>query len=125
MTMLPRGPVMLDVAGTELNSEDRERILHPMVGGVILFARNYVSLAQLDLLTEAIGKLRDPPPLIAVDHEGGRVQRFREGFTGMPPMRRLGRLWDRAPLEAAAEAQRCGRVIASELGAHGIDFSFT
>ena len=116
---------MLDIAGTELDREDRERLLHPMVGGVILLARNYVSPPQLDLLTEAILELRTPPLLIAVDHEGGRIQRFRHGFSELPAMRALGELWDRSPLDAAQEATRCGRAIASELGARGIDFSFT
>ena len=125
MIQLPRGPVMLDVAGIELEQEDRERLLHPLVGGVILFARNYASPAQLDLLTGAIRALRDPHLLIAVDHEGGRVQRFRDGFTELPPMRTLGQHWDQDPREAVGEAERCGKLIASELGAHGIDFSFT
>ncbi len=121
----PRGPVMLDVAGLELEPEDRERILHPRVGGVILFARNYDSPAQLSTLTASIRALRDPAPLIAVDHEGGRVQRFRNGFSVIPPMRTLGALWDRDVAAAVAEAERLGRVIASELAAHDIDFSFT
>ena len=125
MTSLPRGPVMLDVAGIELTVEDRERLTHPSVGGVILFARNYASPRQLALLTGAILALRDPQLLIAVDHEGGRVQRFRDGFTELPPMRTLGQRWDHDALGAADEAERCGRVIASELAAHGVDFSFT
>jgi beta-N-acetylhexosaminidase len=125
MTLLPRGPVMLDIAGIELTAEDRERLTHPSVGGVILFARNYVSPRQLSLLTDAILALRDPQLLIAVDHEGGRVQRFRDGFTELPPMRTLGQRWDHDPLAAALEAERCGRVMASELAAHGVDFSFT
>jgi beta-N-acetylhexosaminidase len=125
MTSLPRGPVMLDVAGAELTVEDRDRLTHPSVGGVILFARNYASPRQLALLTGAILALRDPPLLIAVDHEGGRVQRFRDGFTELPPMRTLGQRWDHDALGAADEAERCGRVIASELAAHGVDFSFT
>src|SRR5438105_1824377 len=104
MTALPRGAVMLDIAGTELEGEDRERLLHPMVGGVILFARNYVSPPQLDLLTQAIIELRSPPLLIAVDHEGGRIQRFRNGFSQLPAMRTLGELWDRSPFDAAEEA---------------------
>jgi beta-N-acetylhexosaminidase len=116
---------MLDVAGAELTVEDRERLTHPSVGGVILFARNYVWAPQLDLLTATIGALRDPPLLIAVDHEGGRVQRFREGFTELPPMRTLGERWDRDAPGAADEAERFGRIIASELAAHRIDFSFT
>jgi len=125
MTQLARGPVMLDIVGIELNVEDRDRLMHPLVGGVILFARNYESHRQLDLLTDSIGALRDPPLLIAVDHEGGRVQRFRDGFSDLPPMRALGQRWDRDAPGAIAEAERCGRLIASELAAHGVDFSFT
>src|SRR5450631_4505986 len=125
MTSLPRGPAMLDVAGLELTADDRERLLHPFVGGVILFARNYASPRQLGYLTDAIIALREPQLLIAVDHEGGRVQRFRDGFTELPPMRTLGERWDHDAPGAADEAERCGLVIASELAAHGVDFSFT
>ena len=124
MTTLPRGPLMLDLAGLELSAEDRERISHPLVGGVILFTRNYAAPAQLDALTASIRALRDPPPLIGVDHEGGRVQRFRQGFSALPPMRELGRSWDRDAAAAAEEAERIGARIAGELSAHGIDFSF-
>jgi beta-N-acetylhexosaminidase len=116
---------VLDVAGLELTAEERERIAHPLVGGVILFTRNYVDAAQLDALTAAIRRVREPAPLIAVDHEGGRVQRFRHGFSQIPPMRTLGTLWDRDVAAAAHEAKRIGATIAAELGAHGIDFSFT
>jgi beta-N-acetylhexosaminidase len=116
---------MVDVLGTELTADDRERLLHPLVGGVILFARNYASASQLDVLTASIRALRDPQLLIAVDHEGGRVQRFRSGFTSLPPMRTLGHLWDFDARQAAGEAEECGKIIAAELGAHGIDFSFT
>lgn len=125
MIALPRGPVMLDVAGTELVGEDRERIAHPSVGGVILFARNYASPAQLKALTASIRAIRAPAPLIAVDHEGGRVQRFREGFSVIAPMRALGEHWDRDVRDAALEAERIGNLIGHELGAHGMDFSFT
>jgi len=124
MIALPRGPVMLDVAGLELTDDERERIAHPLVGGVILFARNYIDPEQLDALTAAIRDLREPSPLIAVDHEGGRVQRFREGFSAIAPMRTLGDLWDRDVAAAATEAKRIGATIAAELGAHGVDFSF-
>jgi beta-N-acetylhexosaminidase len=116
---------MLDVAGQDLDAEDRERIMHPLAGGVILFARNFDTPTQLAALTSSIRALRDPSPLIAVDHEGGRVQRFRAGFTAIPPMRTLGELWDRSVAAAAMEAERLGRIIADELVAHGIDFSFT
>ena len=125
MTSLPRGPVFLDVAGTELSAGERERIAHPRNGGVILFARNFESPGQLAALTAAIRAVRTPHPLIAVDHEGGRVQRFREGFTAIPPMRTLGELWERDLAAAARDATRLGWVIATELRGHGIDFSFT
>ncbi len=124
MIALPRGPVMLDVAGLELSAEERERIAHPLIGGVILFRRNYAESSQLKALTKAIRALRDPAPLIAVDHEGGRVQRFRDGFTTVPAMATLGRLWDRDVAAAAAEATRLGATIGAELSAHGVDFSF-
>lgn len=116
---------MLDVAGTELTAEDRRRLLHPLVGGVILFSRNFESCTQLKRLTAAIHGLRSPELIIAVDHEGGRVQRFREGFTAIPPMRVLGRAWDRNRSQAVETAQAVGLVLAAELRAHGVDLSFT
>jgi beta-N-acetylhexosaminidase len=119
------GPVMLDVAGTVLTPEDEARLKHPLVGGVILFKRNYESPRQLAELTASIHALRTPPLLIAVDHEGGRVQRFREGFSRIPPMRELGKLWDAHPKRARHLAQQAGYVLAAELRAHGVDFSFT
>ncbi len=119
------GPVVVGVQGTELSAEDRERLSHPLVGMVILFAANYASPGQLQRLTADIHALRDPQLLIAVDHEGGRVQRFREGFTRLPPMRALGRLWERDVLAACRTASSVGFVLAAELRAHGVDFSFT
>ena len=86
------GPVMLDVVGKELTADDVRRLQHPLVGGVILFARNFDNCAQLAALTASIHAVRKPPLLIGVDHEGGRVQRFREGFTKIPPMRELGKV---------------------------------
>ena len=123
-TPLARGPVFLGVGGCTLDAMDRERLGHPLVGGVILFGRNFADCAQLAELTAQIHALRTPPLLIAVDHEGGRVQRFRDGFTIIPPMRTLGELWDRDVAAAAAEARRLGEVMARELRAHGVDFSF-
>jgi beta-N-acetylhexosaminidase len=116
--------VVADVVGTVLTDEDRERLRHPAAGAVILFARNYESPEQLRSLTEEIEKLREPALPVCVDHEGGRVQRFREGFTAIPPMRELGRLWDRDRDAALQAARGAAYVIAAELGAHGIDFSF-
>ncbi len=121
---LPRGPAMLGVEGLELTPADRERLGHPSTGGAILFTRNYASPAQLEALCAAIHALRDPPLLIAVDHEGGRIQRFRDGFTAVPAMRTLGELWDRDVAAAAREAALAGWTLASELRARGIDFSF-
>src|SRR5437773_1014648 len=118
------GPVMVDVGGMELTPDDIERLQHPQVGGVILFARNFAAPLQLIQLTHSIRELRSPQLLIAVDHEGGRVQRFRHGFTAIPAMRALGKLWDRDPAQALAAARGCGFVIGSELQAHGVDFSF-
>ena len=124
MIELSRGPVVLGIEGTELGSADRERLLHPLTGGVILFTRNFESPAQLRALTAEIHAVRAPALLIAVDHEGGRVQRFRDGFTAIPPMCTLGDLWDRDVAGAAREAARLGSTLASELRAHGVDFSF-
>jgi len=125
MIELPRGPVLLGIEGGALTTGDRERLLHPLTGGVILFARNFETPGQLRALTAAIRAVRAPRPLIAVDHEGGRVQRFHDGFTAIPPMRMLGEIWDRNVAEAAREAVRIGTTIARELAAHGVDFSFT
>ncbi|MEO5698949.1 MAG: beta-N-acetylhexosaminidase [Casimicrobiaceae bacterium] len=122
---MARGPVMVDVAGLELTTDERDRLLHPAVGGVILFSRNYASPAQLRTLTAAIAAIRTPHLVIAVDHEGGRVQRFREGFCAIPPMRTLGTTWDLDVAAAADDARQLGLTIATELGACGIDFSFT
>lgn len=119
------GPVMLDVVGTELTADDIRRLQHPLVGGVILFARNFEHGAQLKALTASIHKVRQPPLLIAVDHEGGRVQRFREGFTKIPPMREFGKIWDKDRKKAMALAVEAGWILAAELRAHGVDFSFT
>ncbi len=118
------GPIMLDVVGTQLDADDIRRIQHPLVGGVILFSRNFEDCKQLSSLTSSIRAARQNI-LIAVDHEGGRVQRFREGFTNIPPMRELGRLWDDNRKLANTLATEAGWVLAAELRAHSIDFSFT
>ncbi len=115
---------MLDVAGTQLTAEDRKRLLHPLVGGVILFSRNFESCAQLQQLTAEIHALRSPQLIIAVDHEGGRVQRFRDGFTRLPPMRELGLVWNSDRRHAASLAHEVGFVLAAELRVYGVDLSF-
>jgi len=122
---LPRGPLMLGIEGPVLTGADRARLVHPTVGGVILFSRNYVDPEQLGALTESIRALREPQLLIGVDHEGGRVQRFRTGFTAIPPMRTLGARWESDRAAARLEARGIGATIARELVLHGIDFSFT
>lgn len=123
--ILPLGPLMIDIAGLELTDLDRERLSHPLVGGIILFARNYKDPELLERLTASIATLRSPRLPIAIDHEGGRVQRCREGFTCLPPMRRLGELWERDPDAALVAAQALGYVLAAELRARGVDMSFT
>jgi beta-N-acetylhexosaminidase len=119
------GPVMLGVTGLELTREDRERLLHPAAGGVILFSRNYRDPAQLRELVRDIRGLRSPELLIAVDHEGGRVQRFREGFTELPPMHRIGDVFSYDPVRGQDLARGAGWLLAQELQACGVDFSFT
>jgi beta-N-acetylhexosaminidase len=119
------GPVMCDVAGFVLTAAERERLMHPLVGGVILFSRNFENTDQLVSLCAEIHALRQPALLIAVDHEGGRVQRFRQGFTRLPPMHRLGDLYAKSPRDGLTVAQDVGYVLAAELLAHGVDLSFT
>ena len=115
---------MLDLSGPELMAEERELLLHPLVGGVILFSRNYESPEQLTALTSAIHSLREPSLLVAVDQEGGRVQRFRAGFTRLPAAARFGSLYDRDKRRALELAEACGWVLAAELGFAGVDFTF-
>ena len=121
---LPPGPVVLDPAGLALGDDDRRRLAHPATGGVILFAHNYSSPEQLRELTAEIVALREPRLFVCVDQEGGRVQRFRDGFTPIPAMRSLGKLWDRDREAARRSARAAGHVIAAEIAAHGVDFSF-
>jgi beta-N-acetylhexosaminidase len=124
MTSL-HAPVVLDVAGTALTKQDRQRLKNPLVGGLILFARNWVNRLQLTELTAAIKSVR-PDVLICVDHEGGRVQRFRtDGFTALPAMRALGDLWMKDAMTATDAASAAGFVLAAELRACGVDLSFT
>jgi beta-N-acetylhexosaminidase len=126
-------PVVLDVAGVELSADDRRRLLHPLTGGLILFGRNWRDRAQLASLVGEVKSLR-PDLLVCVDHEGGRVQRFRsDGFTHLPPMRRLGELWmldgrggaGAGAMAAIDAATACGHVLGAELRACGVDLSFT
>ena len=118
------GPVMVDVQGYALTDAEKERLIHPAVGGVILFRRNFRDPQQLADLTREIHLLRSPHLLIGVDHEGGRVQRFREGFTPIPPMHALGEVWDTHPQQANRMARDAGYIIGAELRAVGVDFSF-
>jgi beta-N-acetylhexosaminidase len=118
------GPVMLDIEGLELTPADRERLKHPQTGGVILFARNYDSPEQLERLVADIHAVREPRLLVAVDHEGGRVQRFRQGFTELPPARLFGEIYDEHPKRALRLAETAGWLMASELRAVDVDFSF-
>jgi beta-N-acetylhexosaminidase len=118
------GPVMLDMEGPELTGEDRELLDHPAVGGVILFSRNYVDPEQLRALTGAIRAASPRPLLIAVDQEGGRVQRFRDGFTRLPPARMLGELYAEDAPAACAAAGDLAWWLATELLEAGLDFSF-
>lgn len=122
--VMPLGPLMMDVEALELRPADVQRLLHPLAGGVILFTRNYESPEQIIELTRHIHGLRSPALIVAVDHEGGRVQRFKRGFSLLPPMRSLGRAWDENPQRARKLAQDVGFVLAAELRAHGVDLSF-
>ncbi|OGT79332.1 MAG: beta-N-acetylhexosaminidase [Gammaproteobacteria bacterium RIFCSPLOWO2_02_FULL_61_13] len=118
------GPIMLDLNGPALSTDERELLRHPHVGGVILFTRNYENQAQLAELTHAIHAVRKPPLLIAVDHEGGRVQRFRAGFFPLPPCHAFGEVHSESPARALALAQQGGWLMAMELRAVGVDLSF-
>jgi beta-N-acetylhexosaminidase len=123
---LPPGPVMVDVAGFQLTAHEKQRLRHPLVGGVILFARNFDNRGQLSDLCRAIHAERDEPLLIAVDHEGGRVQRFRsDGFTPIPAMGVFGQIWMQDALKAMRLVTEAGYVLGAELRACGVDLSFT
>ena len=123
--MTQHAPLIIDIAGLTLTKTDRQRLKHPLVGGLILFARNWQDRAQLTALCADIKKVRRGL-LICVDHEGGRVQRFRtDGFTHLPPMRALGEQWMTQPMEATHAATACGYVLGAELRACGVDMSFT
>lgn len=119
------GPLVVDIQGLHLTAAERTRLRHPLVGQVILFSRNFESPPQLRELTAQIRAVRGAPLLICVDHEGGRVQRFRSGFTTLPSMSKLGKLWDQDVMLACRSARSTGFVIGAELRAQGVDLSFT
>ncbi len=121
---MTRGPLMLDLEGTELTPVEREMLRHPAAGGVILFRRNFQSPAQLCRLISEIHELRNPALLVAVDQEGGRVQRFQEGFTRLPPAAWFGKLYETDKQHAREMACESGWLMATELRAAGVDFSF-
>ncbi len=118
------GPVMLDLAGVEITPREREMLKHPATGGVILFKRNFESIEQLHRLTRQIHELREPRLLIGVDQEGGRVQRFIEGFTRLPPPAWFGELYAANPAHGKRVAEQAGWLMATELRSVAVDFSF-
>jgi beta-N-acetylhexosaminidase len=118
------GPVMVDIAGTALTAADRELLSHPLVGSVILFTRNYTDPQQLQALVADIQSVRSPALLVSVDHEGGRVQRFRPGFSALPPLRRIGQAFDTDAATGLEMARALGWLMACEVLACGLDFSF-
>ena len=123
--MSQHAPLIIDIAGLTLTRTDRQRLKHPLVGGIILFARNWQDRTQLSALCSEIKRIRQDL-LICVDHEGGRVQRFKtDGFTHLPPMRALGELWMKDAMLATNAATACGYILAAELRACGVDLSFT
>lgn len=115
---------MVDLLGTELSPEEKDILQHPLVGGVILFSRNYDNARQIEALCREIHALREPHLLIAVDHEGGRVQRFRQDFTRLPPVAAIGREFHKHPKLTLDRAEQTGWLMAAELRAVGVDFSF-
>jgi beta-N-acetylhexosaminidase len=119
------GPLMIDLRGTSIAADEREWLESPLVGGVILFSRNFESLDQLRELVADIHGIRQPPLLVTVDHEGGRVQRFKEPFFRLPPLRALGHLYDENRERALKTAAAFGWLMAAELRAVGVDMSFT
>lgn len=118
------GPMMVDLEGHEIQEEEKDILRHPLVGGVILFARNFENLEQLKHLVTSIQKVRKPSLMVSVDQEGGRVQRFRDGFTRLPPPSRLGEIYDQDHKQGKALAEVTGWLMAMELLAVGIDYSF-
>lgn len=118
------GPLMIDLVGPRIDAEEAELLRHPLVGGVILFTRNFVDSEQLRALVAEIHAARSPPLIVAVDQEGGRVQRFRSGFARLPALRRIGQAYDADAHAGLALARSLGWLMAAELRAHGVDLSF-
>jgi beta-N-acetylhexosaminidase len=118
------GPVLIGIPGTRLDSASRDQLAHPLVGGVVLFARNFDNRGQLEQLVADIRNACEPRPLVCIDQEGGRVQRLIEGFTRLPPLGVLGKLARQDSQKAMDMAYRHGRVMATEMLAVGIDLSF-
>jgi beta-N-acetylhexosaminidase len=118
------GPVMMDLEGTEITQTEKELLENPLIGGVILFTRNFESIEQVTELVAAIHAVRTPHLLVAIDHEGGRVQRFHEGFTRLPPASVYGRMYREDAARARQYAEKAGWLLAAELRAIGVDFSF-
>jgi beta-N-acetylhexosaminidase len=121
---IAHGPIVFDIAGTELTAEDRELLQHPLIGGIIFFARNYKSPQQITDLCSAVRQARSTPVLILVDQEGGRVQRFKEGFTRLPSMGEIGKVYESNPRNGLALARTAGWVMAAEVLSVGVDLSF-
>ena len=119
------GPIMMDLAGTGISAAERELLESPLIGGVILFTRNFESIEQITALVSEIHALRTPHLLVAIDHEGGRVQRFHKGFTRLPPANVYGKIFGKDPNKARNLAEQAGWLLAAELRAIGVDFSFT
>ena len=121
---IAHAPVILDIAGTALNDDDRRRLRHPLTGGLIFFTRNWVNRQQITEITAEAKEIR-PDLLITIDHEGGRVQRFRtDGFTHLPTARRFGELWMQDAMRATDAASAAGYVLGSELRSCGVDLSW-
>jgi beta-N-acetylhexosaminidase len=118
------GPIMMDLRGTTLKEDEKELLLHPLVGGIIYFSRNYESPEQIAALSKEINSLREPRLLIAVDHEGGRVQRFQNGFTRLPALQLIGERYDQDKKAGLKLAKKAGWLMAIELRAVNVDFSF-
>jgi len=118
------GPIMIDLEGTSLSEEEKELIKHPLVGGIIFFARNFESVVQIQALVKSIHENTNQTILTCVDQEGGRVQRFKDGFTRLPPLRPLGNLYDHSTDQGMSLSKAMGWLMASEVLAVGVDFSF-